>query len=94
MSETQSKSWKDWFLSRDSAFIIDKSKQSSLLNTFNHSISADQCKSLLQDYNETVFMFRQNFGEHKVSLFHNFCSIGRTIYSSESEVGFIQGIGE
>ena len=87
-------SWKEWFLARESASTIDKRKQGELFRVFDHSVSRDQIKVLLQNYDETVFMFRQDFGEGKVSLFHHLKSIGGTIYSNEDALGFIQGIGE
>ena len=87
-------SWKEWFLARESASAINKGKQGELFKVFDHSVPRDQLKVLLQDYEETVFMFRQDFGEGKVSLFHHLKSIGGTIYSNEDALGFIQGIGE
>ena len=87
-------SWKEWFLSRDSASHINKNNLSDLLKTFNHSLTSDQCKSKLQVYNESVFLFCQNFGEDKLGMFHHFNTIGGTLYSKKEEVAFIQGIGE
>lgn len=65
-----------------------------MLKTFNHSLTSDQCKSKLQVYIESVFLFRKNFGEDKLGMFHHFNTIGGTLYSKKEEVAFIQGIGE
>ena len=95
MTQTSARnSWKEWFLSSDSASYINKSNLSDLLKTFNHSLTSDQCKSKLQVYIESVFLFRKNFGEDKLGMFHHFNTIGGTLYSKKEEVAFIQGIGE
>jgi hypothetical protein len=88
-------SWKEWFLSRDSAAIINKSNQEKLFSTFNSTISNSKCIESLIQHEETVFLHKVNFGEKKVNTFHHLTSVGGTIYdSTEKEYGFIQGIGE
>ena len=86
--------WKDWFNSRDSVNLINKSHQEQLFKAFNHSIPDETIKFKIQNHDETVFMFRQNFGNSKVGLFHHMKIVGGNLYSEEEEVGCIQGIQE
>lgn len=58
------------------------------------TVKADKCKNEIIGHVETVFLFRQNFGEHRVNLFHHLTSIGGNIYQPKADFGFIQGIEE
>jgi hypothetical protein len=90
---TTQTSWKDWFLSRDSTAIINKSNQEKLFLTFNLTISNSKCIKSLTQHKETVFLHKVNFGQEKVNTFHHLTSVGGTIYNTtEKEYGFIQGI--
>ncbi len=42
-NRTAQTSWKEWFLSRESAAIINKSNQEKLFSTFNSTISNFLC---------------------------------------------------
>ena len=57
-------SWKDWFNSRPSATIINKSSQEKLFEIFNSENSIEQCRRELEEHCETVFLFRHNFGQN------------------------------
>ena len=87
------KAWKEWFNSRKSAETINKKGQEKLFKNFENTKSVDQCKIDLENYDETTFLFRQNFGTNTVGIFHHMKSVGKTIYTEEDEeFGFIQGV--
>ena len=86
------KSWKGWFLSRESADFINKGAQEALFKAFDSSVDEDKCLEEIECHKETVFMFRQNFGDQRVQLFHHLSSVGGNIYIPNKEFGFIQGI--
>ena len=87
-------SWKSWFESRDSVVQINKGAQELLFKQFDSTVDLDKCKSEIMGHIETVFLFRQNFGNHRVNLFHHLTSIGGNIYQPSADYGFIQGIEE
>ena len=87
-------SWKDWFNSRSSATIINKSNQERLFEIFNSNISIEKCRQELEEHSETVFLFRHNFGSNRIDLFHNMTSLGGNLYTTTKDFGFIQGVGE
>ena len=94
MNSSNATTWKEWFSSRESQIDIDKNKTAELLKSFSHSLAQEECEDALRSHDETVFLYRQNFGEDTLGLFHHFTSIGGTVYSRKKESAFIQGIGE
>ena len=94
ITANKSKSWKDWFNTRDSALIINKKAQEKLFKIFDSSITVDKCKNEIEGHDETVFLFRQQFGTDRVGIFHHMKAIGGNIYVEKEEFGFIQGIEE
>jgi hypothetical protein len=93
-SSNASKSWKDWFNSRPSASFINKSHQERLFKTFDSSVSVEKIKSNIESHEETAFLFHQNFGQGRVSIFHHLKTIGGNIYVEKEESAFIQGVEE
>ena len=88
-----SESWKDWFLSRKSAAILDKSHKQTMFNTFNATITESKCKEQLLKQDEIAFLFKLNFGQGKVNIIHHFQEVGGNLWSNSSEkFGAIQGI--
>ena len=59
ITANKSKSWKEWFNTRDSALIINKKAQEKLFKIFDSSITVDKCKNEIEGHDETVFLFRQ-----------------------------------
>ena len=90
------KSWLDWFQSRDSGVLIDQSNQKHLFSTFNSSVSKIDCIDAIWKHNETAFLMKASFGEGTVTFFHYLTSVGGTIYDTTSgkNYGFIQGLGK
>ena len=88
------RSWKDWLNSRESAVSINQGHQERLFEIFNHSISTEKCRSELEGHGETVFLFRQSFGDRRVNLFHHMKKVGGTLYVAKEDFGFIQGVEE
>ena len=91
---TRFTSWKDWFDSRNSSTIINKSNQEKLFEIFNSATSTDQCRKELEDHPETVFLFRHNFGPNRVDLFHNMSTSGGNLYTATKTCAFIQGVSQ
>jgi hypothetical protein len=92
---TSIKTWQDWFNSRGSGKIINKSNQEKLFSTFNLTISKLDCIKAIIQHEETVFLYKVNFGTNKVNMFHHLMSVGGTIYNtSPKDYGFIEGIGK
>ena len=87
-------SWKDWFNSRSSATIINKSNQDKLFKIFNSECSVEQCRKELEDHCETVFLFCHNFGPNQVDLFHNMTTSGGNLYTTNKTFAFIKGVGK
>ena len=87
-------SWKEWYNSRSSATIINKSNQERLFEIFNSNTSIEKCRQELEEHSETVFLFRHNFGANRIDLFHNMTSSGGNLYTTKEEFGFIQGVDE
>jgi hypothetical protein len=89
------KSWLEWFKSRESGVLIDKSNQERLFSTFNSSVSKIDCIEAVSQHDETVFLTKANFEQCTVSIFHHLISVGGTIYDTNDKLyGFIQGLGK
>jgi hypothetical protein len=88
------KSWQEWFDSRDSANHINKSHQEELFKTFNATETEEKVKSEVIQHEETAFLFKVNFGESTVNIFHHMKKMGGTIYQPAAVYGFLQGVGE
>ena len=86
------RSWKSWFDTRPSAEQINQKAQEKLFQTFNVNISTDECETTLKSHQETVFLFRENFGKARVAMFHHLQVTGGTVYDNEKSYGFIQGL--
>ena len=95
VSSTASRAWLTWFNSRESAEVINKKNQEKLFSTFNCEISKSDCIDSLLNHHGSIFLYKVNFGEKKVDLFHHLVSVGGTIYDNESkQFGFVQGVGD
>jgi hypothetical protein len=82
-------------LNRESAKIINQSNQEKLFSTFNLTVSKSNCIEAITQHEETVFLYKVNFGTSRVNIFHHLMSVGGTIYDvTQKEYGFIQGIGK
>ena len=88
------KSWKDWFLSRHSNFLINRCKKKELFKTFNNTVDNETCKRRMMEYDQTVFMFKQNLGDNKISVFHHLSRLGGNLYDQTEIFGAVQGIGD
>jgi hypothetical protein len=85
-------SWLEWFNTRESSITIDKEKQEQLLSKFDFSKSTEECKQSLLLHDETVFLFKENFGDSKVNTFHHLSEVGGTVYDQLVHFGSIQGV--
>ena len=85
-------SWLEWFTSRESSTIIDKEKQEQLISKFDISKSTEECKQNLLLHDETIFLFKENFGDSKVNTFHHLSEVGGTVYDQLVHLGSIQGV--
>ena len=93
-STSTTKAWKDWFNAQESATTINKIAQERLFKIFDSSISVDRCKNEIEGHTETAFLFRQNFGQNRIGIFHHMKSVGGNIYVEKEDFGFILGIEE
>ena len=69
-------SWLEWYLLRESAQKINTEAKQTLFQMFDAKKSANQIKSDTSKHNETVFVFKQNFGKNKINFFHNLTLLG------------------
>ena len=90
-STSTTKAWKDWFNAQESATTINKIAQERLFKIFDSSISVDRCKNEIEGHTETAFLFRQNFGQNRIGIFHHMKSVGGNIYVEKEDFGFILG---
>ena len=90
-STTKVENWVQWFDSRDSSEFINKQAQEELFKVFNATIDPNECIEKLIDHQEVVFLFKETFGD-RVNVFHHLTKIGGTIYETNTELGFIQGV--
>ena len=89
------KDWLTWFHSRKSATIINQSQQEQFFKTFDATVSEDETITKVEDHEETTFLYKVNFGQNRVELFHHMKASGGTLYDSGvKEYGFIQGVEE
>ena len=82
--------WIKWFDSRPSSEFINKQSMEELFKAFNASVLDDDIKQKLQDHQETLFIFKESFGE-RMNVFHHVKILGGTVYDSNVQIGFIQG---
>ena len=61
--------WKEWLSPRDSGDEINKLHQEKLFKVFNSSVSEETIERDLKEYTELVFLFEQNFDNHRGSIF-------------------------
>ena len=87
-------SWQEWFDTRDSASTINKTHQAELFDAFKADDDADKILNEIIQHEETVFLFKVNFGTANVNIFHHLKKIGGTIYLPTVSYGLIQGVGE
>ena len=48
----------------------------------------------MMEYDQTVFMFKQNLGDNKISVFHYLSRLGGSLYDKTEIFGAVQGIGD
>ena len=87
-------SWIEWFKTRESSKIINSSAKKKLFDTFNASISKNDCIQRMVKYDEVVFLYKQNMGTNRINVFHHLKSVGGMIHQPDEEFGAIEGIGE
>ena len=87
-------SWQEWFDSRDSATHINKNHQEELFKTFDDEEEEEKIMDEIIQHEETAFLFKVNFGEKNVNIFHHMKKIGGTIYQPTVLYGFLQGVGK
>ena len=91
----QNRDWLSWFKSRDSATVINQCQQEGLFKTFDASTDNGNIVTQIEQHEETVFLYKVNFGNTRVTMFHHLTVSGGTLYDSGTkEYGFIQGVGE
>ena len=82
-------SWLEWFLLLESAPKINLSAKQALFKTFDTSKSTEQTKADLLKNQDTVFMFKQNFGKNKLNTFHHLSCTGGNFYEKQEHFGAI-----
>ena len=88
-SPAKEKSWIDWFESRPSSDVINKGAQEQLFKVFESSVTKDDCMAAVLNHQETVFLYKENFGTGRVALFHHFTKSGGTVYDGTTTYGFL-----
>ena len=86
--------WIQWVDSRESELLINKQHQEQLFNAFHSTLSNEECKRKILDHQETVFLFKENFGACKMNVFHHLKIVGGTVYDATVDIGFVQGVGQ
>ena len=95
MPSVLSKTWLEWFGSRESGDVINKQSQEKLFETFNHAISQDKTLDSIILHDETVFIHKSCVGLKKLALFHHLVKVGGSIYDSNGvKFGVFYGLGE
>ena len=89
---TQVDSWIKWFKTRKSAPTIDRFHKATLFQTFNASISDEECKKQLIKQNELSFLLATNFGKGSIAIIHHCNEIGGNIGTLDEFFGAIQGV--
>ena len=87
-------SWEAWLTSRQSANYVNSRAKAALFETFDASITKEDCVKKLLQYNETAFLYKQNISQCKVSILHHFQKVGGTIYDPNENFGAIEGLSE
>ena len=92
--ESRIDSWLEWFKLRESFDIINKRFLEKLFETFDHLLSADDCKEALLEHPESVFMVKVPFKSSRVTHFHHMMKDSGTFYdvNTGGHYGFIQGL--
>ena len=86
-------SWLEWFDSKESADHINKTHQTELFQTFDANEDEEKIMEEIIQHVETAFLFKINFGDTNVNIFHHMKKIGGTIYQPTTAYGFLQGVG-
>ena len=84
--------WGKWMMSNESAELINKQHQEELFKSFDASASKEECSRRFLDNQEIVFLFKGNFGDMPLNMFHHVKASGGTIHEPTVKIGFIQGI--
>jgi hypothetical protein len=92
--QTNFNSWLEWFDSRESAAHINKSHQAELFAAFNADETNEKILNEIIQHEETAFLFKTNFGNKNVNIFHHLKKIGGTIYQQNTAFGLLQGVGK
>lgn len=61
--------WFEWFTTRESAIVINQAKQEILFTKFDATSDTTSFLCNLEDEEEIVFLFRENFGDECVKFF-------------------------
>ena len=93
--ESKINCWLEWFESRESFDIVNKGFLEKLFETFDHSLTTEDCKEALLEHPESVFMIRVPFRSSRVVLFHHMMKDSSTFYDSDTgdHYSFLQGLG-
>ena len=91
VDKTSVDDWIKWYESKDISTSIDKKGQEELFIAFNLSISKEDCKKKLIDHQESLFLFKEIFG-NKLNMFHHVRVEGGTVYDSTVHTSFMQGV--
>ena len=93
LNSQKPKTWKEWFVTNSSNDIIDVGNKGKLFEEFNQGIDARECKRRLIEHDESLFLFKQNFGS-RINTFHHLSKIGGNFYNQTEIFGAIQGIDQ
>ena len=85
MKTAKIESWINWFDAQESSDLVNKSHQEALFKTFDASILEDECEKKLIESQEFIFLFRENFGDDKVNIFHHVNISGGSFYDSSKK---------
>lgn len=85
-------SWETWFQKKPTNEEINQSKQEWLFAHFNGSTPDADILHQLERETNVCFLFRENFGDDKVNLFHHFMRTGGSVTDESIHYAFIQGV--
>ena len=89
---TTPNSWLEWFLTHEDTESINRSSKKAIFEAFNATKTEDDMKAALLRHQETVFIFKQNFGINRLNVFHHLAVIGGNFHNKKEHFGVIQGI--
>jgi len=81
--------WNKWYEALPSSIKINQKLQEQLFQDFKGDITAVDCKKKLSDYQDTMFLFKETFGQ-RINIFHHIKYTGGTVYDRTVHTGFIQ----